>query len=165
MEPKVTTALISAIGSLVIAIVGIFISRNAQKTANKASEAAKRTEQIRLKATDVGDKILSQLAGIIIISESILVLLNHKVEKSLSHEEIEKYFVPMGKDLSELIRLLYSSAIYTTEKIRFTITETIAPILARNVDFKKWQQFVDKLKENHEQIAAEFYETYLKATL
>jgi hypothetical protein len=162
MTPEVIAALVSAIGSLILAIIGIFISFNAQKTANKASEDAKRVEQVRLKATDVGEQVLSKMAEVIISSETILFLLNHRKEKILTIEETKNYFVPVGKNASALLNLIYSSAIYTTEEIRQALNETLQPIFAGNIDFNQWQQFVNKLKGNHKQITTLFYETYLK---
>lgn len=164
MEPEVIAALVSASFSLVMAILGIFISKNAQKIANRASEDSKRVEQIRLKATEVGEELLSKIASIIILADTVLIILNSHVDKGLTKDELDNYFKPIGKNVSELINLLYSSAIYTTAEIRHTLSETVKPILAGNVDFKDWDKFVNRLKENHQLLATLFFDTYLKGT-
>lgn len=161
METNIIVALISGI----LALVGIIIASFAQKTANKASEDAKRVEQIRLKATDIGDELMSGLTQIIISAETIAFLLQYREDKTLSVEETTEYFSPFGQNAFELKKLLYSSALWTTEEIRHAINETLKPIFAGNVDFNDWNSFVERLKENHRQLAELFYNTYLKGTL
>lgn len=170
-DGKVLAAMIAAITSIFLAIFGIFTSYIALKNSNKASESAKRSEQVRLKATIVGEDVMSKLTNIIKASDRASGIINKykgKVPEDIFKNKLLPDLKPLGEDVIELKYLMYSTAIYTTEEIRLAFLKTVGKLMPEEgagVNLADWPSFVSGIKENHRQIAALFYNEYLKGTL
>jgi hypothetical protein len=136
MDPQINAAIITAIASFIVALFSIYLSRDAKNIATRAEEASKRTEQIRIKATEAGEKILKVFAEIIIPAETILFFLkmtpskqldNQTPEKEKIEEQIMTRYKTIAKAVGDMRNLMYATAIYTTPEIRSQIKETLKP--------------------------------------
>jgi H+/gluconate symporter-like permease len=165
MGTEIIAALIAAVASLAVALFSVFSSREAKKIASRAEEATKRSEQIRVKATESGEKLLTALADVLIASETVEFILAQRSEKVLTQEETTTYFEPIGTGAAHIKRLLYSSAIYLSPEVRESIEDLLRPIFQGRIDFTKWGQFLQNMRREHSQIAKLFRETYLTPLL
>lgn len=169
MQAEVIAAIVTAVAGLVFAIVNLFVSRDAKKTAERAEELSKRTEQVRIKATEWGEKLLSTMADIIIQSETILFYIKDFPGLKSSNELTIEYLPKMAKSVGEIRTMMYSSALYTTPDIRNRISTTLEPFHRPGgipiEEPEKWELFVKNLRRNHSELVDLFFNRYLKGAL
>lgn len=170
MDAEILAAIIAVIGSLIGAAVSLFFSREARKSATRAEEVSKQTEQKRLKATEAGEKILAASADMILIAEKIEAILDQREYdgevRDLFQEELDKYFREPGglfNQAAEVMRKqMYSSAIYTTPKIRANVDKLLSPLIKPPyVKLSQWAEFLESMRSTHLEIAEAFRTTYL----
>lgn len=161
MDTGVTIALISSISGIVLAAFSLVTSRHAKSLVLQAEENAKRSEQIRLKATAAGEELLEAFANLIIQMESFLTRMEKYNDYSPSEQIVREYWEPIGESAHRMQHLVYSSAIYTTPEIRESIQSVLQPIFKGGVDFQKMKDFVDRLRASHFELARQFRFHYL----
>ena len=160
-DPTIIAAIITAVASLIVAIFGLVTSGKAKHLASKAEEASKRSDQVRSRATAAGEELLTAMAEVIIKSETVSFLLSNRTVKALTEEETGKYVAPLGPAVSQIRRIMYATAIYTTPTIRKNINNVLRPFL-QPIDFSMWETLVVSLLDQHSAIAGLFRDTYLK---
>ena len=162
MDSAVAAALITAIASGGVAVVSLLSSRSAAGTAARAEEASKRSEQVRVKATEAGEKLLACFADVVVAAESISTLLDQRTDKALSTEEIETQYRPLAAGAARAHRLIYENAIYLTSDIQTRADELLRPLWEGGVDWQEWGEVTKRLRAQHWKIAYLFRTTYLE---
>jgi hypothetical protein len=162
METKLISALVAAGVSLALAIFSLISSRITKRSLLRIEEQSKRSEQIRLKATESGEKLLQYLTEVIISLESI------KFHKKFEHKEgILESSGNLNQALSKVYRVNYETAIYTTSEIKDKVFETISPLLKNEFELtiKNIDTNIVRLNSLHDEIANMFKSTYLGSHL
>ena len=155
-------ALVTALGSLILAIFGLVTSGKAKQLALRAEETSKRSEQVRLRATAAGEALLAAMAELMLTAEGILFRLSTRTGEILTLEEVQQYAAPIEKATSEIRRIMYSTALYTTPAIRESLENLLGPIHRGEADFSLAESFVVALRAELSAVAAMFHDTYLK---
>jgi len=160
MDEKVWAAVVTAAASIAVALYSAVTARTALLAAKNAEERAKRFEQIRLHATAAGESLLESLGDLLILAQGIQWRLKN-VGPIPAAEALEA-FRPIPPLISKLKKTIYSTAIYTTLRIRTSVEVTIAQLTAKHVDLSKWDELVKSLHDQINETADHFHETYLK---
>ncbi|MCS4435213.1 hypothetical protein [Aquiflexum gelatinilyticum] len=157
MNVEITVALITAGAGLAL---GIFNSIKYVSTKRKLlilEEQGKKSEQIRLKATESGEVLIRYLSDIII---SLETLKYHK--KNNTGQEIEP-LKNLNIALSSTYRKNYESALYTTPYIKEKVFSTVIPLLNNKFELTddNIETWIEKIKILHTEVAELYRSTYL----
>lgn len=157
------TPLLTAAGSLLVAIFGLVTARKAKSLAAEAEEASKRSEQVRLRATNAGESILASIAQVLIGVEAVRDRLSYSAKKSLTEQEMIDLFQRLSTPVRDLRLTIYSTAIYTMPSLRDRIEDFLQPLHKGGISFEQWEKLISDLKAIHADVAKHFYETYLNS--
>lgn len=166
MAPEVTAALIAGILGLVTAALSIVLSvratRASAKVTTHAMETGKRAEQIRIKATESGEKLLAALAEVLIQLESLESDRDHR---ALTDEQWGSRWERIGKGAAEAYRLAYEGAIYLTPEIQARTVEILRPIFEGGIEASAWSDLAADIRLQHAELANLFRQKYLQPIL
>jgi len=155
-------ALVAAVGSLIIAVLGLVTSGKAKQLALRAEGASRRSEQVRLRATAAGEALLAAMAELMLTGERILFQLSSRSGEVLTLEEAQQYATAIERAMSEIRRIMYSTALYTTPAIRERLENLLGPIYRGKADFSLAESFVVALRAEISDVAAMFHDNYVK---
>jgi len=155
-------ALITAVGSLIVAVFGLVTSGKAKQLALRAEKTSKGAEQVRLRAIGAGEALLAAMAELMLTAEGILFRLSSRTGEVLTLEEAQQYATAIERAISEIRRIMYSTALYTTPAIRERLENLLGPIQRGKADFSLAESFVVALRAELSDVAAMFHGTYVK---
>ena len=163
METQITVALIAAISSLGVAIFSLLTSRRAKVLVLRAEEQGKRTEQIRLKATESGEKLLKELSNLIIALQGIHWRIKRREkEHEIYPDDVNK---AISKSILNTNHFIYETAIYTTPEIRQKIVYMVEILTDPDGDafrVENIESTMDQLINIHTEVSELFKHTYLE---
>jgi hypothetical protein len=166
MNPQIVAALVTAGASLIVSVIAYVRAMESQRYAVKVGEAAKRSEQMRVKATQAGERLLEEFAEVIRLAEGFEADLATVGAASMTAQQVVQRVAPIAKAAGKIRQLMYSTAIYTTPEIRQDVEASFAPITtAGGVQLARWSDFVEHLRKSHLTIAEHFKSTYLEISL
>ena len=162
MSAEIIAALIGAGGVVVAAIIGL-IRRPRVSPDGGDEEAARRSEQVRVKATQAGEALMKELAAVIRLAEEFEGFLAGTGATPVPPQVVAQYVAPISQAYLKIKRLMYETTIYITPEIRRDVEESFAPLTApQRVELANWPEFVEHLRQSQSKIADHFKNTYLR---
>lgn len=156
MDKTIIVVLIVSGTSIVLAIWGLITAKLARRKAIEAEEYGKRTEQIRIKATEAGSKIMEAVADYIIGVESALWHID--MQSGIPKSDTVKVFGPIIQSAVAMRRCALSNAIYLTDEIIKNV-ELLAT--QNNIDINLLQDRLDEAHQLHTSLVRQFQKVYL----
>ena len=149
MDPAVVAALVTAIAGAVGAALSLFFSRRATEVAARAQESSKQSEQLRVKATEYGERLLAALGELLIGAEAVENLLALQPDLDPYQEPMLSGVRRLGKGAAEAHRLLYLGAIHISPEIQTSTDELLATIWGpTDALLRDPTGFVERLRED-----------------
>jgi hypothetical protein len=164
MSTDVTVALITGAGGLVAGLFGVVQSKIATRDAVAAKEAGQRQEQLRVKATEAGERLLDAIGGVLISAQTLETELELGVSDG---QQLLQNFVGMGRQVAEAFRVVEGGArMYLTPDLYERVVQSLHPFMKPEpntpLTLDVWRPLVERLDRDFAAVAWEFRQTYLE---
>jgi hypothetical protein len=156
MDPKILAAIISSVISLIVALFSLIISRKLKLQVLMLEEKGKKSDQIRIKATDWGDKLVDLFGKLILTLGELQFTKRHEGKISSNDPKLFE----IGEIQANISQTIYSSSIYIDTKLRNQIAEHME-IFTRGFDFNTIDQVISDTKMLHSNISEQIYHKFL----
>lgn len=158
MEVPVIVALIGSATSIVMAVWSLVTAQSARRRAVEAEEFGKRSEQIRIKATEAAATVMSAVTDYMLSIESIMWLIENQggMTESTTLDAVK----PVVDSSVAMRRCVLENAIYLTKEIVDAV-EKLAKKTEIDFNLKSLSSRLCETQQLHDSLSKEFRNLYL----